>query len=71
MGRFIDAASVPDSIKAELLQRIRTFLVAAALWLIGRGAPKKEEDRVEHAAAGHPQLPLEELGFSEDEPAPL
>lgn len=28
------AASIPDSVKAELLQRIRTFLVSAAHWCI-------------------------------------
>lgn len=28
---FAHAASIPDSIKAELLQRIRTFLVQAAV----------------------------------------
>ncbi|XP_027352768.1 transcription and mRNA export factor ENY2 isoform X1 [Abrus precatorius] len=31
LSNLFFAASVPDSIKAELLQRIRTFLVSAAL----------------------------------------
>lgn len=26
------AASVPDSVKAELLQRIKSFLMSASLW---------------------------------------
>lgn len=37
------AASVPDSVKAELLQRIRTFLTSASIWhcyMIGKAVLK-------------------------------